>query len=665
MRGSERMTIALPVSLGWRSLTLTYDTEPRLPPVMADLKLLAGMPNAFGELWLSDAHRSIIVESGNTYARAVRGDGRVMSFVGDGTGGYTAESGVDDRLLSVGGGYRYFDVRGGAIETYDGTGAITRIDRAGGQTVHFSYSNSGTPANIAPAPGYLIGAIDTFGRTVQLEYTLPAGAPPASGGRVSRIVDANGQSISVAYDTAGNLSTLTWQDTRVRQFVYENAVLPWALTGVIDENGARHATITYDSAGRATSAELAGGVDRYSVAYSQPPTLMVTDTYDAAANTVYRVRTWQAPTGVVVTGPYGQTVNLGATVSAKQPRVTTRSQPAGAGCDASSSSIAYDTNGNVAIEDDFNGNRICRAHDMARNLETVRVEGLATSATCSALTAAGASLPSGSRKVSTQWHPDWRVETRRAEPRRITTFVYNGQPDPTNGNAVASCAPSGAQLPDGKPIVVLCKTVEQATTDASGAQGFSATSTGTPRITQATYNEFGQVLTATDARSFTTTYAYYSDTTADHRPGDLQSVTNPAGHVTQYTHYDAAGRLLRMVEANGLVTERTYTPRGWVSTVTTTPTSGSPLATTYTHKPSGQLAQAILPDGTTLSYTYDDAHRLTGVTDGAGNSVTYTLDATGKPIGEQHRDPGGVLARNITRIFDALGRLQSATGAAQ
>ena len=117
----------------------------------------------------------------------------------------------------------------------------------------------------------------------------------------------------------------------------------------------------------------------------------------------------------------------------------------------------------------------CYAYDMGvRNLELVRVEGLSQYANCSTYVASQSSLSVGARKVSSQWHPDWRLESKVAEPGRITTSVYNGQPDPFNGNAIASCAASTALLPDGKPIAVLCKRVQQATTDVDGHLGFTA-----------------------------------------------------------------------------------------------------------------------------------------------------------------------------------------------
>jgi hypothetical protein len=51
------------------------------------------------------------------------------------------------------------------------------------------------------------------------------------------------------------------------------------------------------------------------------------------------------------------------------------------------------------------------------------------------------------------------------------------------------------------------------------------------------------------------------------------------------------------------------------------------------------------------------------VTDAKGNTVTYTLDNMGNRTGEQVKDPQGNLQRNITRVYDALNRVQQTTGA--
>jgi YD repeat-containing protein len=69
------------------------------------------------------------------------------------------------------------------------------------------------------------------------------------------------------------------------------------------------------------------------------------------------------------------------------------------------------------------------------------------------------------------------------------------------------------------------------------------------------------------------------------------------------------------------------------------------------------------PDGVSfVQYGYDDAHRLTTVSDNLGNSITYTLDNLGNRTAEEVKDPGNALRRQLTRSIDALGRVQQITG---
>jgi YD repeat-containing protein len=85
--------------------------------------------------------------------------------------------------------------------------------------------------------------------------------------------------------------------------------------------------------------------------------------------------------------------------------------------------------------------------------------------------------------------------------------------------------------------------------------------------------------------------------------------------------------------------------------------------TTYVYDNAGQVTGVVMPDTTTMSYSYDTAQRLKSVTDAKGNSVTYILDNAGNKISEQVKDPSGNLQRNITRVYDALNRVQQVTGA--
>jgi YD repeat-containing protein len=286
------------------------------------------------------------------------------------------------------------------------------------------------------------------------------------------------------------------------------------------------------------------------------------------------------------------------------------------------------------------------------------------------VTPASGVLPASSRKVSTQWHPDWVLPSKQAEPGKITTSIYNGQPDPFNGGAVASCAPSTALLPDGKPIAVLCKQVEQATTDTDGHLGFSAglQSGVANRTSSWTYNQYGQVLTEDGPRTDVndiTTYTYYGDTSftgegaaaQGHFIGDLQSVTNATGKVTSYGKYNKHGQLLESSDANGVLTVNTYDLRQRLLS-----SSVGGQTTSYSYDAAGQLKKVTLPDSSWVGYDYDDAHRQVAVYDNKGNRTEYQLDNAGNRTGETTKDPSGNLKRQLSRSIDALGRVQQATG---
>jgi YD repeat-containing protein len=532
--------------------------------------------------------------------------------------------------------------------------------------------------NIASASGFQM-VTDQFGRALKIVL--------GSQGLVERVEDSSGNVLAkygyTTFDTKITLTSAQYADGSSKLYKYDNQKYPLILTGVIDEKsssigtGVQFVSWGIDDSGLTISSVNAGGVNGYNLVRSG--------------------------SDISVMDPLGSTRHMSYSAIGGKSQLDRTDQPAGSGCAAAISSSNYDGNGNVTYEDDFNGNRVCYSYGGSGagfgNLESSRVEGLSGQANansapsnCSAVTNVGAILPSGARKISTEWHPNWGLKTRQAQPLLTTAWVYNGQPDPFNGGQVINCVSAmyGAAtlptLPDGSPITVLCKKVEQATTDVNGSQGFTATpasnANGTTTLRQWTYsyNQYGQLLSMTDPLAHTSNYAYYSDVSfsgtglsaAGHRTGDLLSVTNAAGHVTQFTAYDQAGHLLSSTEPTGLVNVYSYSPRGWLTAVkqcatapcdVTANTNG--LLTSYDYWPTGLLKQVTLPDGAFLSYTYDDAHRLIGVSDAAGNTVSYTLDNIGNRTGEQLMDSSGVLARNITRTYDALNRLQSVTGAAQ
>ena len=556
----------------------------------------------------------------------------------------------------------------------------TKASATGGQT-NFSYSPSDLSANPVVA-GLLQSVTDSFGRTVSFTYEQP---PMAQLAHIRTLTASDGAVTTFNYSQdAGNLQNLqsiVWPDQASQTFLYEQSDIPWALTGVLDENGARFETMTYDATGRATSTQEGAGIDKYVANYDPDPKIaphwQLTEFLDESVPVVCRIHSLVTSPTQLLQLPNGQQVTLQTTTINGSPNSAGQTQPAGSGSGAVTSSQMRDVNGNLVVYDDFNGNRSCYAYDTSRNVRTYALEGLPSSKTCPAsLISYAPSISDAAhpeRKTSILWHPDWDLMTRQAQPRKLTTWVYNGQVDPISG-ATVNCVTPAATLPDGKPLAVLCTRYEQATTDATGASGLSAAVVGPLRSWTYSYDQFGNVLTqttpkrsSTDTTSHTTTYTYYSTTSfsgnAGYTLGDLQSVTNPLGQTTTFTSYDKAGRLLSSTDSNGVVTTQSYFARGWLKSQTVTSATGAALTTTYGYWPTGLLETVTLPDATALSYSYDSAHRLTDVVDGAGNKVHYVLDNVGNRTSEQVSDASGNLAASVARVFDALNRVQSTTGA--
>lgn len=86
--------------------------------------------------------------------------------------------------------------------------------------------------------------------------------------------------------------------------------------------------------------------------------------------------------------------------------------------------------------------------------------------------------------------------------------------------------------------------------------------------------------------------------------------------ITTLSAYDAHGRPASITDANGLVTQLTYTPRGWLAARTV-----GGLLTQFTYDNVGQLTQVTLPDNSFIGYAYDAAHRLYQITNAAGDKI--------------------------------------------
>ncbi len=668
LTGAKIQREMLGISIGQESISLAYHTAAAIPysipptPINGIVGVAAAPPSAFGGLWTTSLHKGLYIQrkavgSATSFVvHAFRGDGNFLSFIHPTNTTYLAtHPTVKDRMEPVLDGtgnptsqVRLID-RAGNVEVYElgnlassTTGDLISVAYISGGGLNYAYSTPATATTTAPYPGLLVSVADQQGRSVNFRYE-PSGASFAA--RLKQVEGPEGQVTSFGYTAAGHLAQITWPDGKLRKFLYERADIPWALSGIVDENASRLSTYTYDSVGRAIATEYADGVGRYVVSYETPPLRTLTETWEGSVLT--RIHGWDLPRGTRVEMPNGMNSALTTQDVGGLPFLIGQTQPAGSGCSASSNAIEYDGNGDVASRVDFQGSKTCYTYAAGREVE--RIEGLPSDAVCTG------AVPAGARKITTQWHPDWPLPVVITEAMRKTTLSYH--------NASNTNCTTANPMPNGKPLPLLCSRVEQALVTGNPDPSVA------PKVASYTYDAAGRMLTSVDPKLRTTVFSYYSDTVFSgidpdaigHAVGDLQSSANAAGHTTTFTSYDKAGRLRQSVDPRGVSTDITYTPRGWVDSVTVTASGASPRVARYEYDNVGQRTAVRLPDGTSLSYEYDAAHRLIAITDARGNAIAYSLDASGNRTAEDLRDPSGVLKRTTMRSYDALDRVQQVT----
>src|SRR5262249_28237018 len=140
--------------------------------------------------------------------------------------------------------------------------------------------------------------------------------------------------------------------------------------------------------------------------------------------------------------------------------------------------------------------------------------------------------------------------------------------------------------------------------------------------------------------------------------GNLASVTDALGHVTRFTAYDGAGRLLSMTDPHGLIITRTYDPRGRLTSLT-----AGAEKTVMAYDAAVNLTGITVPDGSFRVFTYDAAHRMTGRRDALGNGLSYTLDGNDNRTAVGIFDPAETIVQRRSFSYDNVNRLIAEIGA--
>lgn len=571
---------------------------------------LSAQVNPLGPAWTHSFSSRVEYSEGATTAKVHRPDGGYSLFVARSDGAWAADSGSADSLAQSKGvgdvtvGWMYRPATRSTFEVYDQRGRLVHLSDRSGDWIDLDYGDAGTQLE-----NLITRVSSRSGRALQFSYDTV--------GRITTIVAPDGGVYGYSFSDTGMLSKVQYPGGHVKEYRYgeveftSSVSLPIALTGVIDEMGARFATFQYDSAGRAVQSEHAGGVDKYRASYNTSTNVSL---MDPMGNNQYR--TYTSNFGVRTIASYGDRCG---------------------GCPSAVISYSYDVAGNLDKVKDRRG--IVTDHDLnAWGGETRRIDAVG-------------------KPYQRTTEIDFDAELRVPVERRLF-------------DAAGALRSKVSWLLNARGQVLA-----ETRFDPSSSESRTSLSNFCEQqdIDLGVCPQLGLVISTKGPRSDVddiTSFKYYSDDdpgcltsgVCAWRKGDLRSIVNALGQSTDFLGYDGAGRLLSLRDPNGVLTDLEYGPRGWiVSAKVRGPDNGTEVddsITRITYQPTGLIDTTILPDGSSTTFKYDLAQRLTAVVDSFGNSIQYTLDSAGRRTREVTKDADGVLKRTLTRVYNQLGQLQ-------
>jgi RHS repeat-associated protein len=577
-------------------------------------------------------------EAGVRTAYTYDGQGRVETVDRDALhGGPRYEYGYDpsfpDKVVSV-------TVKNPATNQVDPTWQSWRYDY---------YSNEVEDG--APGALYHVYRVRTDGITLDTVATYEVDAR----GRVTRQTTATGAATDYAFDTAGNLVTVTGpanNDAGLRPVTTYGHDALGRVTSVSDPLG-RTTTTTYDALGRPLTVTLPDPVS------GSPLTFTTTYTYD----------NWDAVNGLTfthMTDPNGNLTKQGYDALGRLVRSV----------DALGHTTAYAYTGDLLTSiTDANNNVTSYVYDVDKRLQQT-------------------TFPDGATETY-EYYPDGQLHTRTDRKGLVITYAYDALKRLTS-----KTYPGGAQVTytyQGQPLAgVLDETVAPNETHAftyDAAYRVSNVVEGPRGSIGYTYTADDRVGTMTIAGGPTTTYGYYPDGSARslawspvsgqftytyNRAGQVAAVTFPNGQTRSFT-YDDQGRLVQLANVHpGAGTLAAYTYGYDIDPFTGHPTLlGQRTAVGITAPSLGldeapplygydalyQLTAASyeksgLFGGGTDTWTYDAiGNRLTSTVDGEPRTYTYFKNGT-NPLNGQRLASDGELAYT----YDANGNTLTRSG---
>jgi RHS repeat-associated protein len=464
------------------------------------------------------------------------------------------------------------------------------------------------------------------GRTELLSYN--------NANQLISVVDDWGDELNFAYNTSGNLLSVTAPGNRVtayryntnnmlehvdkpdgttRRYHYENTSYPTALTGITDERGIRYASWFYDAQGRAISSEHANGAERIDIEYVIP---LLNDVSGIEQR--------------ILTNSKGQTTTYKFKTQHSQKLVTEISGAGCKTCQGGTTVYEYDTL-NRLIAKTVNGVKTTYTNFDNKNNPRFIFKGVG----------------SGYQK---DIYPSYDTRFNHILSGISTSSVYH----PYGSNSISNYRDASGKVYQ------------------SNRLGYTPAGLSNYQSTYYKYlgplNQLSQINgPRTDVLDITNLAYYADDATQGHNRARLKSITRANLTTRDNIQYTPTGKIKSEQRLNGLTLAYTYYP-GNDRLQTLSQSDGSTTRTTrWTYLATGEVKSITLGHGTTdtttVTFAYDDARRLTRITDGLGNYIEYTLDTESNRTDENIYDQTGTLQRSLNQTYDIYSKLDTNTQA--
>jgi len=539
------------------------------------------------------------------------GDGHTENYASVG-GSYVSAPGVYNVLVKNADGSYTITQKSQTKYNFTSAGKLSNIVDKNGNLLALVYDGNGN----------LIQISDTVGRIYSLTYN--------SINQLTQLKDPIGRTVSYTYSSSGDLATVTDPLKGLTTYSYDTA---HHVTSITLPGNTSLLTNVYDSSGRVTS-QTNGRKFTTTFAYNTPGTGQTTIT-DPLGNTA--VHTYDNLLRITqITDALNGTLSY--TYDSNNDRLTATNQ------DGNTTTYTYDGMGNVTSVTDALTDKSSFTYDSLNDLLTsTNPRGNTTTFTYDGNGNLLTVQDALSDKTTFAYDSYGELTAKTDANGHKTTYAYD-----TQGNLVTITDALSHATKMGYDGISRLTSV----TDANGNKTSSAydalsrlikTTDALGNVTQFKYSPVSNLTKVTDANGNSTSYAY--DAT-----NNLTAVTDAATRVTRYT-YDANNNRISFTNANGKKTTYAYDKLNRLSLVT------DPLkyATAYAYDAAGNVTTITDANGHATQYAYDALNRLAGISYYDGTSVAYTYDADGDRLTVM--DARGT----SSYAYDVLDRLTSVT----